>query len=178
MDRRPGLGGVRTARRERLGSGERSRRSRGRKGQNPPDGSGEEEPVAKESPEVSPRGHGGAGGAAAASAQRPPGRRCSSRLTERLEEGRAPSSLGPYWARRRSQAGGQGSSTQTRSRRRRLPSESPSTERGPRLRREGGRAGGVLGGPRAGAIPFSAAHWGEGGAAGTQTRPGRLTRGA
>ncbi|XP_072801917.1 uncharacterized protein [Vicugna pacos] len=54
--RRPGLGGVRTARRERLGSGERSRRSRGRKGQDPPDGSGEEEPVAKEeSRSLSPR---------------------------------------------------------------------------------------------------------------------------
>lgn len=56
-----------------------------------------------------------------------PDRRCSNRLTKRLEEGPAPSSLGPCRARRRSKAGEQGSSTQTDSRRRRLPSESPST---------------------------------------------------
>lgn len=58
---------------------------------------------------------------------------------KRRDEGPTPSSLGPSRARRRSKAAGQGSSPQTGRGRRRLPAESPGTERGPRLGKEGWR---------------------------------------
>lgn len=90
-------------------------------------------------PEVSARGHDGAGGAAAASAQRPP----------------RPTPLQPVHGEARGRVGAELSRplqgpaaeqvwrtrllSQTGSRRRRLSSESPSTERGPRLGKEGGR---------------------------------------
>lgn len=68
-----------------------------------------------------------------------PDRRCSNRLMKRVK-GRAGAELSrPQQGRRRSKARGQDCSPQTGSRRHRLPAESPGTERGPRLGREGER---------------------------------------
>lgn len=82
-----------------------------------------------------------------------PCRRYFNQLTKRAK-GRA-GSLGPCRAWRRNKAGGQDCSSQTGSRRRHLPAESPGTELGPRLGKEGGRCRKKPRVPKAGAVRFS-----------------------
>lgn len=112
-------------------------------------------------PEVSARGHDGAGGATAASAQRPPGPTLlqpAEEKGERKDGHRALSApAGPGGGARLE---GRTALQTSNCRRRRLPAESPSTERGPQLGREGGRSrkkpSGVLWIPKASAVSFSA----------------------